>query len=211
MIIGSIYRHHHHSINKFNNYLEDVIKKISSENKLMYGYLAGDFNTDILKNNEKYIDDFLDLIYSYSLYPLILRPTRITDKSETLIEPWPWHSAPGVLSSFVSLVWCTDFHTFHGDQRNSCHTMGDKTRQEARSWVLSPALMVSEVSWWRCFFKMSDLIADSGPWYFQVCQGHSALWLPQMPFQLRVLALISDDIQLQIQVAPLGWKSTFLW
>ena len=83
MIIGSIYRHHHHSINEFNNYLEDVIKKISSENKLIY--LAGDFNTDILKNNEKYIDDFLDLIYSYSLYPLILRPTRITDKSETLI------------------------------------------------------------------------------------------------------------------------------
>ena len=26
------------------------------------------------------------IIYSYSLYPLILRPTRITDKSETLID-----------------------------------------------------------------------------------------------------------------------------
>ena len=49
-------------------------------------YLAADFNIDILKNNEKYIDDFLDLIYSYSLYPLILRPTCITDKSETLID-----------------------------------------------------------------------------------------------------------------------------
>ena len=84
IIIGSIYRHHHHSINEFNNYLEDIIKRISSENKLIY--LAGDFNIDILKNNEKYIDDFLDLIYSYSLYPLILRPTRITDKSETLID-----------------------------------------------------------------------------------------------------------------------------
>ena len=60
MIIGSIYRHHHHSINEFNNYLEDVIRKISSENKLIY--LAGDFNIDILKNNGKYIDDFLDLI-----------------------------------------------------------------------------------------------------------------------------------------------------
>ena len=47
MIIGSIYRHYHHSINEFDNYLEDVIKKISSENKLIY--LAGDFNIDILK------------------------------------------------------------------------------------------------------------------------------------------------------------------
>ena len=79
IIIGSIYRHHHHSINEFNNYLEDIIK-----NKLIY--LAGDFNIDILKNNEKYIDDFLDLIYSYSLYPPILRLTHITNKSETLID-----------------------------------------------------------------------------------------------------------------------------
>ena len=85
IIIGSIHRHHHHhSINEFNSYLEDIIKKISSENKLIY--LAGDFNIAILKNNEKYIDDFLDLIYSYSLYPLILRPTCITDKSEILID-----------------------------------------------------------------------------------------------------------------------------
>ena len=66
----------------------------------------------------------------------------------------PWHSALSVLSSFVSLIWFTDFHTFDGDQQNSCHTMGDKTRQEAGSWALSPALMVSELSWWRYFFKL---------------------------------------------------------
>ena len=72
-------RHHHHSIHEFNNHLEDVIKKISSENKLIY--LAGDFNIDILKNNEKHIED-----YPYSLYPLNLRLTHITDKSETLID-----------------------------------------------------------------------------------------------------------------------------
>ena len=40
IIIGSTYRHHHHSINEFNSYLEDIIKKISTENKLIY--LAGD-------------------------------------------------------------------------------------------------------------------------------------------------------------------------
>ena len=95
------------------------------------------------------------------------------------------------LSSFVSLVWCTDFHTFHKDQWISCHTMGDKNGQEAGSWNLSPALIVSELSWWRYFFKLSDLIAGSGPWYFQVCQGHSTLRTPQKPFDLWVLVLIS--------------------
>ena len=107
------------------------------------------------------------------------------------IFPGPWHSAPGVLSSLVLSVWCTDFHTFRGNQQNSCHTMGDKTQQEAGSWAVNPALMVSELSWWRYFFKLSNLMADSGPWYFQLCQGHSTLWMPQMPFQLWVLALIS--------------------
>ena len=65
----------------------------------------------------------------------------------------------------------------------------------ARSWIssLNPALVVSDNSWWRYFFlNLSDLIADRGPWYFQVCQSHSALWTPQKPFQLRVLALTSE-------------------
>ena len=112
----------------------------------------------------------------------------------------PWHSVPGVLSSFLSLVWCTHFHTFERDQRNSWHTMSDKIQQEAGSRALSLALMVSELSWWRYFFKLSNLIADSGPWYFPVCQGHSALWEPWMPRELWVLALISKNHLLAISV-----------
>ena len=115
--------------------------------------------------------------------------------------PGPWYSAPGVLGSFVSLVWCTDFQTFYRDQRNSCHTMGDKTQQEAGFWASSPALLVSELSWWCYFFKLSDLIADSGLWYFQICQGHSALWMPQKPFQLGVLALINKKQTLILAIS----------
>ena len=70
--------------------------------------------------------------------------------------------------------------------------MGGKTRQETGSWALSQALVVSDNSWWRYFFKLSDLIAGSDQWCFQVCQGHSALWMPLKPFQLRALALISE-------------------
>ena len=36
-----------------------------------------------------------------------------------------------------------------------------------------------------------DSLSASGP-PVQVCQGHSALWRPQKPFQLRVLALRSE-------------------
>ena len=49
--------------------------------------MCGDFNIDLLKhethNNTKH---FLDTMYSLGLYPLIDKPTRITDNSTTLID-----------------------------------------------------------------------------------------------------------------------------
>ena len=84
IILGVVYRHHHKSINEFNNQLETVLSKVTLENKLFY--LCGDFNINILKDEENHINNFIDMIYSYSIYPLILRPTRVTERSETLID-----------------------------------------------------------------------------------------------------------------------------
>ena len=50
-------------------------------------FVCGDFNIDLLKhgthNNTK---QFLDTMHSLGLYPLIDKPTRITDSSTTLID-----------------------------------------------------------------------------------------------------------------------------
>ena len=48
-------------------------------------FVCGDFNIYLLKthNNTK---QFLDTMYSLGLYPLIDKPTRITDSSITLID-----------------------------------------------------------------------------------------------------------------------------
>ena len=47
----------------------------------------------------------------------------------------PWHSAPCVLSSFVLLVWKTDFPIVQGYQQIFCHTLSGQN--SARSWILS--------------------------------------------------------------------------
>ena len=86
-----------------------------------------------------------------------------------MIYSGPWHSAPYVLSSFVSLVWKTDFQIVH----RYVTRWVDKTWQEAGFWALSPALVASDHSWWLYFFNFSDLIAHRGQWYLQVCQSHS--------------------------------------
>ena len=52
--------------------------------------------------------------------------------------------------------------------------------------------MASDIFWWRYSFNLSDLIADGGLWYFQVCQSHSALWMLQKPLELWVLVLTNE-------------------
>ena len=47
----------------------------------------GDFNLDLLcYNNNVPTQEFIDRLFSYSFYPLILKPTRITSHTATLID-----------------------------------------------------------------------------------------------------------------------------
>ena len=84
IIVGGIYRSHS-PIDNFNTDLEQILQTLSKENKDYY--LLGDFNIDLLKDGtDRPTSDFLDLIYSYHLVPTILKPTRITETSATLID-----------------------------------------------------------------------------------------------------------------------------
>jgi len=46
-------------------------------------YIIGDFNLDIFKLHvdSDYVNDFVTQMYTSSFFPLITRPTRITDKT----------------------------------------------------------------------------------------------------------------------------------
>ena len=84
IIVGVIYRSHT-SIGCFNADIDSILQILTKENKIHY--LLGDFNIDLLKDEtHRPTSDFLDLIYSYHLVPTILRPTRITETSATIID-----------------------------------------------------------------------------------------------------------------------------
>ena len=70
----------------------------------------------------------------------------------------PWHLAPCV----KLLCETQTFELFTGMSEFYVIRRVEKTLQEAGSWALSPALVASDNSWWRYFFKLSDLIADRG-------------------------------------------------
>ena len=88
IIVGSIYRHPHDSLeiyNSFLDYIEGILNKINNENKEIY--LCGDFNSDILKIDFKNsYKRFYALLSSYGLLPFILLPTRIVGNSATIVD-----------------------------------------------------------------------------------------------------------------------------
>jgi len=85
IIIGEIYRPPNTDIDLFNTNLMDILDSIQRENKLIY--LLGDFNINLLNTDiHNYSSEFIDIMYSHSLFPLINKPTRVTERSATLID-----------------------------------------------------------------------------------------------------------------------------
>ncbi len=84
ILVGVIYRAHTNK-DDFINEINPIIDQIMAENKDTY--IMGDFNIDLLKEeDERAIHDYLNMILSFNLIPSINKPTRITEKSATLID-----------------------------------------------------------------------------------------------------------------------------
>ena len=84
-VVGVIYRPPKSKMKEFEDELEALISKIIKENKLIY--LMGDINIDMLKMNQvSSVGKYMYQLFSSSLYPLITKPSRIMDKSATLID-----------------------------------------------------------------------------------------------------------------------------
>ena len=66
-------------------FLQNLMEKLSFENKNII--LMGDFNIDILKyDTNKDSEEFLDKMYTNFLLPYITSPSRVTRRSQTLID-----------------------------------------------------------------------------------------------------------------------------
>ena len=71
-------------LNPFTNSLYANIEKVHRESK--YCIMLGDFNTNLLNNDTHSPTEFLNNLGSYFFQPRILKPTRITNYSATLID-----------------------------------------------------------------------------------------------------------------------------
>jgi hypothetical protein len=84
-VLGVVYRPPDQDITMFQETLSCILQTVKRENKLLY--LMGDFNINLI-DSERHLpsSEFIETLYSFSLFPLITKPTRITENSATLID-----------------------------------------------------------------------------------------------------------------------------
>ena len=84
VIAGVVYRPTDTDIDLFNWYMSEILDKIKSERKFVT--CLGDCNISLLYTEmHEPTHEFTDLMYSYSMFPCITKPTRVTTKTAMLI------------------------------------------------------------------------------------------------------------------------------
>lgn len=106
-IIGTIYRPPNSSMPDFLISMETILQTLSCHAKLPC-YVTGDFNINLLKHNsDNTVMELVNLFYSYFMFPVITKPTRVTQTSASLIDHiWTnnihCHVTSGILHSTIS-------------------------------------------------------------------------------------------------------------
>ena len=80
-----IYRPPQGSINNFCTALNEILHQ-SKSNNYSDVFVFGDFNLNLLQHETDTVQQLINMMYSFSLYPLITLPTRVTTTSSTLID-----------------------------------------------------------------------------------------------------------------------------
>ena len=115
VIIGVIYRPPNQDISSFNDNMNNIVNVVRRENKTCY--FLGDYNNNILKyESHAQISQFVDVMSSNGVLPLITRPSRVTATSATSIENIFTNNI-GDINNSVQWLFITDisdhFPVFH--------------------------------------------------------------------------------------------------
>ena len=105
VIIGWIYRPLNTDIAEFNRHMTEILDKMKSENKMVA--CIGDYNIPLMNiDSHGPSQEFSEMVYSYSMYPCIIKPTRVTTKSASLIDNISCNNMPD--SSLFTGILYTD-------------------------------------------------------------------------------------------------------
>ena len=83
--LGVIYRPPNTDVRNFLENISRILANLKDINRTVY--IMGDFNLNLINISEHIpTSDFVELMFSYPFFPLINKPTRLTETSATLID-----------------------------------------------------------------------------------------------------------------------------
>lgn len=83
IIVGCIYQHPSSNLDSFISQFENLIRSLNQSKHQIF--ILGDMNIDFLKvGSHSKTEDYLDMLHSSDLLPVITKPTRITSHTSTL-------------------------------------------------------------------------------------------------------------------------------
>ena len=104
IILGNIYRPPSGNFEIFENKLNEILANVDKTKKI--SYLTGDFNIDLLKSDVcEYSNRFCEQLFTSSFFPLINKPTRITQHTATLIDNIFTNDLDQIESSINGLIY----------------------------------------------------------------------------------------------------------
>ena len=88
IILGNVYRRPVELLENYTQFINEISNHLSNfESGNTDVVIAGDYNINLLKINEKnIISDYFDMLTSYGFFPKITLPTRLTNNNGTLID-----------------------------------------------------------------------------------------------------------------------------
>ena len=121
VIIAVTYRMPDSSVEIFSERISDILNTIQKEKKIFY--LTGDLNIDFLKSDiHKSTSSLIDVFYSNNVFPLITKPTRVTDKTATLIDHILTNNFD-VNASHIQGILCNSISDHYAVFHIACNTM----------------------------------------------------------------------------------------
>lgn len=135
IIVGTVYRPPSSSVDAFLDTFTDVLSQLQTQTHVPC-YIAGDFNLDLAQcDTNTDAQSFLDLMHSNSLIPLINKPTRTTDTTETIIDNIFCNNLSGHNSSGILLNDVSDhFPIFCSIETHQSQTPSAKSTYNFRSY-----------------------------------------------------------------------------
>ena len=82
-IVASVYRHPNGNSKHFTESLQKLLCQLDKKSTCI---IAGDINIDLIKQENKNVNLYLETLLEYNFLPYISIPTRISDNSATLID-----------------------------------------------------------------------------------------------------------------------------